>query len=122
MSRLNQVRCVLAVNDHSRSAEFYRAKLGFTLDLEVEGWIFLSRDHFKVMLGHCPDETPAAQIGNHSWIAYVYVDKIDELFAEYHGKGVGIIQDIADTPWGMREFCIETPDGHRIMFGQPRAS
>ena len=27
-------------------------------------------------------------------------------------------QAAADKPWGMREFAIETPDGHRIMFGQ----
>jgi hypothetical protein len=26
--------------------------------------------------------------------------------------------DGTKEPWGMREFGIETPDGHRIMFGQ----
>jgi len=83
MPKLNQVRCVLAVNDHRKSADFYREKLGFKLDLEVEGWFFLSRDNFKVMLDHCPDEVAAT-----------------------------------NRPWGTREFSIETPDGHRIMFGQ----
>ena len=58
MPRLNQVRCVLAIVDHRASADFYRDKLGFKLDLEVEGWFFMSRDNFKVMLGHCPDEVP----------------------------------------------------------------
>jgi len=53
MPKLNQVRCVLAVNDHRKSADFYREKLGFKLDFEVEGWFFLSRDNFRVMLGHC---------------------------------------------------------------------
>ena len=70
MPSLNQVRCVLAVVDHRASADFYRDKLGFELELEVEGWFFMSRDNFKVMLGHCPDEVPAARIGNHSWFAY----------------------------------------------------
>ena len=46
------------------------------------------------------------------------MDDIDDLYVEYNGNGVKVIQDIADKPWGMREFCIETPDGHRIMFGQ----
>jgi hypothetical protein len=27
------------------------------------------------------------------------------------------ISQIGDTPWGMREFCVVTVDGHRIMFG-----
>jgi hypothetical protein len=26
-----------------------------------------------------------------------------------------VVATIADRPWGMREFGIRTPDGHRIM-------
>jgi catechol 2,3-dioxygenase-like lactoylglutathione lyase family enzyme len=118
MPKLNQVRCVLAVNDHRASAAFYREKLGFKLDLEVEGWFFLSRDNFKVMLGHCPDQVPAAKIGDHSWFAYADMDDVDGLYTEYKAKGVKIIQELVNRPWGTREFSIETPDGHRIMFGQ----
>jgi len=118
MPKLNQVRCVLAVNDHRKSADFYREKLGFKLDLEVEGWFFLSRDNFKVMLGHCPAEMAATRIGDHSWFAYAYMDDVDGLYSEYMAKGVKIIQELVNRPWGTREFSIETPDGHRIMFGQ----
>ena len=118
MPKLNQVRCVLAVSDHRASAAFYREKLGFKLDLEVEGWFFLSRDNFKVMLGHCPDQVPAAKIGDHSWFAYADMDDVDGLYTEYKAKGVKIIQELVNRPWGTREFSIETPDGHRIMFGQ----
>ena len=107
MPKLNQVRCVLAVNDHRKSADFYREQLGFKLDLEVEGWFFLSRDNFKVMLGHCPDEVAATRIGDHSWFAYADMDDVDGLYSEYKAKGVKT-----------REFSFETPDGHRIMFGQ----
>jgi len=118
MPKLNQVRCVLAVNDHRKSADFYREKLGFKLDLEVEGWFFLSRDNFKVMLGHCPDEVAATRTGDHSWFAYADMDDVDGLYSEYMAKGVKIIQELVNRPWGTREFSIETPDGHRIMFGQ----
>ena len=118
MPKLNQLRCVLAVNDHRKSADFYREKLGFKLDLEVEGWFFLSRDNFKVMLGHCPDQVPAAKIGDHSWFAYADMADVDGLYTEYKAKGVKIIQELVNRPWGTREFSVETPDGHRIMFGQ----
>jgi len=118
MAKLNQIRCVLAVTDHRKSADFYREKLGFKLDLEVEGWFFLSRDNFKIMLGNCPDQVPAANIGDHSWFAYAYIDDIGGLYSEYKAKGVKLVQTLVDRPWGMREFSIETPDGHRIMFGQ----
>jgi hypothetical protein len=31
---------------------------------------------------------------------------------------VEIWHPLADKPWGMREFAIVTPDGHRIVFGE----
>lgn len=118
MSHIEHIRCVLAVTDLAKSAGFYRDNLGFKVDFEVDGWAFLSRDRFSVMLGHCPDEVPAKQTGNHSWFAYANVDGVDALYLEYRQKGVNIIEPVEDKPWGMREFAIETPDGHRIKFGQ----
>ena len=72
----------------------------------------------KLMLGHCPNEIPASQIHDHSWFAYVNVEDINGLYHELKNKAIEIVHDIADKPWGMREFSIVTPDGHRIVFGQ----
>jgi len=33
-------------------------------------------------------------------------------------RGVELWHPLADKPWGMREFAIVTPDGHRIVFGE----
>ncbi|HXJ78058.1 MAG TPA: VOC family protein [Candidatus Methylomirabilis sp.] len=118
MAELAAVRCVLAVQDLSTSVAFYRDRLGFALEFEVPGWAFLSRDRFQVMLGECPDAMPASQTGDHSYFAYVHVDDVDDLYRELARKGVTRVRAIADQPWGMREFGVRTPDGHRIMFGQ----
>lgn len=109
---------MLAVNDLKRSVAFYCENLGFKVDFETEGWSFLSRDEMKLMLGHCPDETPASEIRDHSWFAYVSAEGIDSLYQEWKSKGVEFIQHIANKPWGKREFGILTPDGHRIIFGE----
>lgn len=42
---------------------------------------------------------------------------IDDLYERYKAKGVIFNQAIANKPWGLREFGVETPEGHRIMFG-----
>src|SRR5262245_62077087 len=110
-SKVTAVRCVLAVNDLAKSVEFYRKKLGFNVDFTAPGWSFLSRGNFKLMLGHCPDEKPAREIGDHSWFVYVDVEKVDELCGECRRNGVTIFEDIADKPYGMREFGVATPDG-----------
>jgi uncharacterized glyoxalase superfamily protein PhnB len=118
MAELTKVQCVLAVRNLAKSVAFYREKLGFNVDFEIDGWAWLSRGQFRLMLGHCPNEVPAREIHNHSLFAYVYVDAIDDLYGEFKERGVYPIGDIADKPWGMREFMTTTPDGHRILFGQ----
>ena len=73
MVKLIESRLVLAVRDLRASTQFYTDVLGFSRDFGDEsiGWSFLSRDGFKVALGECPDERPASEIGNHSYVAYV---------------------------------------------------
>ena len=118
MAALTDLRCVLAVKSLAISVAFYREVLGFSVDFEVPGWAFLSRDRFRVMLGECADAIAAHETGDHSYFAYVTVDGVDALYRELVAKGVSLVQELADKPWGMREFGVRTPDGHRIMFGQ----
>jgi uncharacterized glyoxalase superfamily protein PhnB len=71
------------------------------------------------MLGECPDEKPASELGNHSYIAYLLVEGVDRLYEEVSARGAEVISQPATQPWGLREFSIRTPDGHRIRFGEP---
>ncbi len=90
----------------------------FSRDFSVEGWEFLSRGEFSVMLGECPLDVPAAETNNHSYFAQVIVDDVDALYDEYQSSGATFTQPVRDKPWGLREFGIVTPEGHRIVFGQ----
>jgi catechol 2,3-dioxygenase-like lactoylglutathione lyase family enzyme len=114
-------RSVLAVRDLDISTRFYMDVLGFKRDFGdgSDGWSFLSRDGFKVMLGHCADEVPAGELGNHSYFAYVLCEGVDQLYKEISGRDADITSALASKPWGLREFGVRTPDGHRIMFGEP---
>jgi uncharacterized glyoxalase superfamily protein PhnB len=115
---LNKTRCVLAVHSLKSSVPFYRDVLGMNVDLEPPGWSFLSRDHFAVMLGECPDAVSPKDLGDHSYFAYVTVSDASALFRDLSSRSVDIIKGLTDEPWGMKEFGLRTPDGHRIMFGQ----
>ena len=111
-------RHVLAVKDLAVSAAYFKDKLGFDLDFTAPGWEFLSFGIFKVMLGECADEMSAEESGNHSWFAHVLVENVDEVFEEFETNGAIINSAPRDQPWGIRDFCVATPDGHRITFGQ----
>lgn len=118
MAKLMKVRCVLAVTDLKSSVAFYCDKLGFKIESEFDGWCFISRDTFELMLGDCPAGVPASQIDDHSYFAYVEVQKINTLHEEFTARGLTSLPRPESKPWGMLEFMVVTPDGHRIMFGQ----
>jgi uncharacterized glyoxalase superfamily protein PhnB len=71
------------------------------------------------MAGECRNAMPAADLGDHSYFAYVLVDDIARLHDELSAKGVSLMKGLRREPWGMDEFGIRTVDGHRIMFGSP---
>jgi len=122
MARITGSRCVLAVRDLAVSTSYYSDVLGFRRDpIDAPGWGFLTRDDFQVMLGECPDEKPASDLGNHSYIAYLYVDGIDQYYEEIAAKGALVTSAPQNKPWGLREFGLSTPDGHRITCGEPIA-
>jgi uncharacterized glyoxalase superfamily protein PhnB len=121
MARLVTSRSVLAVRNLERSTEYYTKVLGFERE-GIDGggsWSFLKRDGVRLMLGECPDEKPASEIGNHSYVLYLYVEEIDRLHQELAERGAQIPSPPSDMPWGLREFSVRTPDGHRIHFGEP---
>lgn len=111
-------RHVLAVKDLKVETDYYIDKLGFDRDFTAPGWEFLSFGIFKVMLGECRDEMTAEETGNHSWFAHALVENVDEVYAEFIDRGARILSPIANKPWGIRDFTVVTPDGHRIVFGQ----
>lgn len=119
MVRLSNSRFVLAVRDLQVSTAYFVEVLGFQKDpIDAAGWSFLTRDTIRLMLGECVDAQPAGELGDHSWFAYWNVEGVDELYAEFASKGALLTSAPADKPWGLREFGLRTPDGHRIVCGE----
>jgi len=108
----------LATKDLAGLTDHFIQVLGFKRDFAVEGWEFLSLGEFQVMLGACPDDVPASETGNHSYFAHVLVEDVDTLYDNMKSSGASIYQEIEDKSWGLREYYVVTPEGHRIGFAQ----
>ena len=117
MPAILQNHYVLAVPDVRVTADFFVEALGFEVVMEPPGWIFVARDNCMVMLGECPDAIPPADLGDHSYFAYLRVDDADAFLEKVRAAGVQPHHPIANKPWGLREFGVRTPDGHRINIG-----
>ena len=117
MSPILQNHYVLAVHDARRSAAFYTEVLGFRVVNEPPGWVFVARDQCMIMLGESPEDTPASDLGCHSYVAYLRVADADSYYQHAKARGADVLSEIEDKPWGMREFSVRSPDGHRITIG-----
>jgi len=119
MARIVNSRCVLAVRDLKVSTRYYKEVLGFSQDpIDADGWSFLTRDTFRVMLGECANEKPASELGDHSYFAYWNVDDVDGFYREIVDRRALVTSEPTNRPWGLREFGLHTPDGHRITCGE----
>lgn len=119
MTHVIRPRTVLAVQHLERSRRYYVDILGFTEDdITSPGWAFLSKDAFHLMLGECPDEVSAGETGNHSWYMHLLVDDVDGYYAELRAKGALLVNTPTNREYGLREFILTTPDGHRLMIAQ----
>jgi uncharacterized glyoxalase superfamily protein PhnB len=118
MPTILQNHYVLAVHNVRDSARFYVDVLGFDIASEHGGWVFVKKDGCMIMLGECPNDLPPSELGCHNYFAYLRVDDVDAYFEQVRAKGADLLNEPSDKPWGMREFGIKTPDGHRIMLGQ----
>jgi len=118
MSKIISCMYVIAVNDLKKSADYYQHVLGFTIrEIGADGWRIFEKDQCRIMAGHCPDARSPKDLGDHSYFAYINVDGLDDYFAQVQARNGQILKPLRDEPWGMREFALETIDGHRIMFG-----
>lgn len=118
MPTILQNHYVLAVHNVRDSARFYVDVLGFSIVSEPGGWFFVKKDNCMIMLGECPNDMHPSELGCHNYFGYLVVDDVDAYYADVRDKGAHMLNEPSDKPWGMREFGVKTPDGHRIMIGQ----
>lgn len=119
MPHVSRTRFVVAVPDLKVSSGFYRDVLGFEIQDLAPGWLIYSFGNCTIMAGECVDAIPPAQLGDHSYFAYLEISDIDMFYSAVTGAGASICKPIRNEPWGMREFGVVTADGHRIMFACP---
>jgi predicted enzyme related to lactoylglutathione lyase len=117
MPTISGTRFVIAVHDLKKSSAFYRDVLGFTVhSISDPGFLLYTSGACTIFAGQCPDAIAPAELGDHSYFAYLEMDEIDSYYESVRTKGAKICKPIRSEPWGMREFGLITADGHRIMF------
>jgi len=119
---LHGMQPVLLVSDINSTVTYYRDVLGFHAD-------FIAGDppaHARVVadptyssptvhiryetLAHGPTLTPSAYLCLHVGLG------LDALCELYRGRGVRIVEEPEDKPWGLRQFTVEDCNGYMLCF------
>lgn len=121
----------LGVRDVQRATDFYVDRLGFECPGGVfgdgvpgEGGVYsiVRRAGVEIHLQIRRRPIFADAREGIEQDAYVFVPDADALFDEFRARGVRIHRAPEDAPYGLRDFVIEDPDGHRVTFGHPLAA
>jgi uncharacterized glyoxalase superfamily protein PhnB len=109
---------MLAVNDPSSSAGYYRDCLGFDIKgIWQDRYAIVERDGIQIHLIHGGPKNvnPEEFRGG----AYVTVNDVDALHRELEERGARPLGKPRDTDYGMREFSIRDLNGWILSFGAP---
>jgi predicted enzyme related to lactoylglutathione lyase len=108
----------LEVADLAPAAEFLRDVLGFEVEVDEPemGLMLLRRD--AVGLALVRSATPGV---NATTAVYIGVTGVDGLHERCAARGAPIVTGLADHPWGLRDFVVEMPGGHRLALGERTA-
>jgi uncharacterized glyoxalase superfamily protein PhnB len=100
---------------------YYEAQLGFKclgMWQDPPVYAIVERDgqaiHFRCA------EPPTANPNKYSdelLDAYLLVEDVDALYAEYAARGLEFARELADMPWQSREFVVKDCNGRLLAFG-----
>lgn len=100
---------MLATEDVAASAAFW-AEAGFDVETYDEGFAAAHCDGIELHLAN-----PTAD-GRDRGEAYLHAGDVDALQATWQAAGLDV-SEVADQPWGMREFSVLDPGGNRVRIG-----
>ena len=119
MSELLSIRPNLEVESLEPTVGHLRDVLGFEIDVDEEamGLVLLHRGGVGLAVVRAP--TPGV---NRTTAGYIGVTGVDALHEAFVRRGANVVVALTDHPWGLRDFVVEVPGGHRLAFGERMSS
>jgi catechol 2,3-dioxygenase-like lactoylglutathione lyase family enzyme len=119
--KLAKAMPVLYVSDVQAAADFYRDKLGFTIDFlhgQPAFYAAVSRDEACIHLRfvHQPMYVAGLREKEQVIAAFLSVANVKGLFTEYQTRKVPFVHRLKKEPWGQSSFIVADLDGNALCF------
>jgi len=122
---MGHISPTLAVRNMKQTIQFYRDSLGFQMgiafpDADNPEYADLSKDGMVIMLVPTQNVGVSVEASLGTGVnLYMQIDgDIDEYYNELKNRGVKIIVDIKDEPFGIRDFTVEDVNRYKLTFNQ----
>lgn len=111
---------ILAVADVRATIRFYREVLGFQSE-----WVWGDTPDFGgvrwggIHVMFCLQPSLAGRVEGH--MHAFFCDDVNALREQHREAGAPVISEIANKPWGIREYTVRDINGYHLRFGGPAA-
>lgn len=115
MGELLSCRANLEVTDLGPAKAFLCDVLDFQVEVDepAMGLVLVRRD----AVGLAIVRTPKPGV-NQTTAVYIGVSGVDELHDHVVARGAKVVTPLTDHPWGLRDFVVEMPGGHKLAMGE----
>jgi len=102
----------IVVSDEKKAKEWYKDKLGFEIQDDMEHWVTVAPRGSQTAIHLCRGET--LEPGN-TGIAF-YASNVDATYRELKGKGVQFTRELGKAEWNekMKYAMFKDPDGNEF--------
>jgi len=112
------------VSETTKCVDFYRDRLGFTVNMQADGFAALSRDDLRLFLNQ-PGAGSAGKAGGHpqpgGWSRFmIETNDLDAMLINLRASGAAFRGDIAEGAGG-RQILLEDPSGNVVELFEPKA-
>ena len=113
-SRVTKLFPIFAVVDLPAALAYYRDRLGFTIawtwgEPVIRAGVVL--DDIELHL-----ELPGPGAASGSSVVYCHMTGVENYYEACRARGAKIVMELADRPWGMRDFRVVDDSGNRLGF------
>lgn len=120
--KISAVIAQLRTTDLEGSIRFYTEQAGMPLAFRHEDFyagVCAGNQVFHLKQVDEPDPSVTYTREGEHFHLYLETDDASTLCASLKSRGVNIVRELHETPWGTKEFVIEDDQGHTLYFGEP---
>ena len=113
---------VIGTDDVAGTIKYYEETLGFEQDFiwgDPPVYAGVKSGGAELYITHDPALAEAIRERTLGPDIFIWVEKIDKIYARHKVNNAVIEEELSERPWGVRQYVIREPNGYRLKIAEP---